>query len=194
MEKALEGLTQHKPANLEVRETPDGKGRGVFTLSEYMKGDYLCEYETTMVYPRTEMAAHIEDYSANDEGSYIIEAKVNDKWLCFDATRRFGGVGRYINHANNKVATATLFRPLMVRGKPRIAIMAARDLARGEELMYDYGIQPEGREWLMCRPPPPPSTCPSCIPLPEQETPTYPPLNIQLAPQQQAGQNVRLTQ
>ena len=168
MEIALEGLTQRKPLNLEVRDTTDGKGRGLFTLTEYKKGEFLCEFETAKVYPRKEMAQHIAEYSANDEGSYIIEAPVQGTWLCFDATRRFGGVGRYANHATQKKATAKLFRPLMVQGKHRIALLAERDMDAGEEVTFDYGCKPEGREWLMRRPrsvaPEPPPTHSSLTP------------------------------
>lgn len=131
-EKALEGLTQHTPANLEVRETSDGNGRGVFTLTGYKCGEFLCEFETAEIYPRKQMAHHIAEYSANDERSVIIEACVDGRWLCFDATRRFGGVGRYVKHATHGKATARLFRPLLVRGKLRFALMAAHDLDPGE--------------------------------------------------------------
>lgn len=151
-ELALEGLTYHASAGLEVKETCDGKGRGVFATCGYKKGQYLCEYETAKVYPRTEMARHIEEYEANDEGSYILEASVGGKWLCFDATRRFGGVGRYVNHAASGLATARLFPPLMVRGKYRVALMAACDVVPGQEITYDYGCKPEGKKWLMRRP------------------------------------------
>ena len=79
------------------------------------------------------MARHIAEYSANDEGSYIIEACMEGKWLCFHTTRRFVGVGRYVNHATHRTATAKLFCPLMVRGKFRIALMPTCNLDPRED-------------------------------------------------------------
>ena len=156
-ELALEGLTRRGSVGLEVKEACHGKGRGVFAVRGFEKGQYLCEYETAKVYPRSEMTKHVEEYEANDEGSYILEASVGGRWFCFDATSRFGGVGRYVNHAASGLATARPFPPLMVRGKYRVAFMAACDIAPGQEITFDYGCKPEGKEWLMRRPPPLPS-------------------------------------
>lgn len=148
MEVAIEGLARSTPINLEVREIPV-KGRGVFSKDQFDTGEYLCEYETAEVYPRKDKKKREAEYAANGEGCYVLEACVEGKWLCFDATRRYNSIGRYINHAATKLATAKLFHPLMVRGKYRVAILAARPIVPGEEITYDYGCEPRGIEWLM---------------------------------------------
>lgn len=53
-----------------------------------------------------------------------------------DATKS-GGKGRLINHS--KKAANVKVKVVEVDGKPRLAMIAARKLHVGEELLYDYG-------------------------------------------------------
>lgn len=137
-EIAMEGLLTKSPSVVEVVTIP-GKGRGVVAHSLIPKGRYICEYETHAVYPQSQKQKYEEEYDMNGEGSYILEVQVESKWLCFDATWRFDGIGRLINHAPSKLANCKPVQPLFVRGKYRIAFLTTRDVALGEELVYDYG-------------------------------------------------------
>ena len=67
--------------------------------------------------------------------------------LCFDATRRFDQLGRYINHAQRPNAKVT--RPFKIRGKWRVGFLAVRDIEKGDEVVWDYGVR--GVEWSGCR-------------------------------------------
>ena len=135
---------------MEVKETLDGKGRGVFAIQNICATDFVCEYETYLVYPRHKIEDWIKEYDTNDEGSYIVEAQVQGKWMCFDATRRFGGIGRYLNHGKSQ-ANCKLHPPLFVREKWRLAVMAKRDIMKGEELLWDYNAPAMGNKWLMSK-------------------------------------------
>ena len=46
---------------------------------------------------------------------------------------------RYLNHAQGRAANLKAHPPLYVKGKPRIAFLAARNIEPGEELCFDYG-------------------------------------------------------
>ena len=61
MEHAIQGLTSRKCALLEVKDCGE-KGRGIFASTEIAKGNFVCEYETTAVYPRKERAKYEQEY------------------------------------------------------------------------------------------------------------------------------------
>ena len=93
-------------------------------------------------------------YAMNKEPCMIFEVQTAKGWLCLDATRWFGTTGRLMNHAAAREATVKLFKPLLVSDKDgsekwRVAFLATRDIAEGEELTWDYGCRSEGQEWLM---------------------------------------------
>ena len=86
----------------------------------------------------------------NDEGSYIVETGFpvpNEGHLCWDATRKYHQVGRYLNHA--KRANAKISAPCNVRGKWWIGFVACRDIAEGDEVVWDYGVRDQ--VWSSCR-------------------------------------------
>ena len=56
-------------------------------------------YKTHVVYKRREMESHIQEYNANEEGSYIIEAQTKQGFWYFDVTRQPFTLGRLINHS-----------------------------------------------------------------------------------------------
>ena len=110
-ELAMERLLNRTPLQVTVKDTNTEKGRGVFCSTKITKGTFVCEYETDEVYPRVELKRRREEYDKNGESSYVVEAKVEEKWLCFDATRRYSGVGRYMNHGRPRIANANSTHP-----------------------------------------------------------------------------------
>lgn len=48
----------------------------------------------------------------------------------------------YINHGHKEQANTRLERPLWVNGKWRVGLYAIRRIEEGEEILYDYGQQP----------------------------------------------------
>ena len=68
--------------------------------------------------------------------------------LCWDATRRFEQIGRYMNHAQQ--GNAKLTSPMYVRGKWRIGFISIRNIEEGDEVVWNYGVRGE-MEWGRCR-------------------------------------------
>ena len=148
-EKVMQGLTTGHDAPLEVREGGIC-GRGVFATGEINKGSWLCEYRTTCVFPLAEKSVVEAEYDANGEGSYIIDSSFSfpqEGHLCFDATRKYDQLGRYLNHAQRP--NAKLSRPFKVRGKWRVSFLACRVIGVGDEVVWDYGVR--GKDWSGCR-------------------------------------------
>lgn len=146
----MEGLLTKTPSAVEVVKI-EGKGRGVIARDFIPKDHYICEYETSAVYPRSQMKKHEEEYTINGEGSYILEVQIDSKWMCFDATRRYDGIGRLLNHAPSQLVNCKPYNALFVRGKYRIAFITTKDVTAGEELLYDYGCGMQD-EWVLPEP------------------------------------------
>lgn len=114
-------------------------------------GSYVCEYKTYRVYPvgSPEESQLANEYDANEEGSYVISTAYPvpqfGARLCFDATRRYRDVGRLINHCS-LTPNLKLGKPLFLRGKWRVGMIALRNVFVGQELTYDYGIRSE--QWM----------------------------------------------
>ena len=146
---AVEGLSTGRDAPLEVRKGGVA-GRGVFATASICKGSWLCEYKTTKVLAKEERESVERHYKKNDEGCYIVDLAYpvpGAGLLSFDATRKFHQFGRYLNHAQKP--NAVLTQPYYVRGKWRIGFLAARDIAPGDEVVWDYQVR--GEVWSSCR-------------------------------------------
>ena len=65
--------------------------------------------------------------------------------VCFDATRKYHQLGRYINPSPNAAVTP----PLKVRGKWRIGFLAIGDVNVGDEVVWAYNVS--GEVWSGCR-------------------------------------------
>ena len=127
----------------------EGKGRAVIATERIEAGSYICEYEREAVYPLTDRPTHEKEYAGNGEGCMILDILTVDGWLCLDATRSHDTVGRLLNHAPARYATARAFKPLQIDGEWRVGFLATRAINIGEEITWDYGCPSEGQEWLM---------------------------------------------
>ena len=123
MEIALQGLIKHRAAPVTVRTIPE-KGCGVFTTGAIKKGEYLCEYKTSKVYPRELRAEREEEYVDNEESCMILEVQTPRGWFCLDATRRWTTISRLMNHTPAWEATAKPFRALKVDNTWKVAFLA----------------------------------------------------------------------
>ena len=132
---------------MEVVSTP-GTGRGVVARETIVKGVYVCEYNTSSVYPAQDREPD-QIHSRNARGLYVMESafeiEPGSGQLCFDATDRFHHPGRYTNHVT-KGANLKPMKPVYVRGKWRVGFLALREIQVGEELCYDYGMRTD-EEW-----------------------------------------------
>ena len=57
--------------------------------------------------------------------------------LSIDGTKETGRFGRLINHSRLEPNAAS--KKVIIEGKPRLYIVAIRDIEPGEEITYDYG-------------------------------------------------------
>lgn len=112
-------------------------------------GQFVCEYKYSCSYATKEKPNRDAAYDINGEGSYTLEVQLpGGKWLCLDATVTVDTWGRLINHGHSSQANIKPFRPLMEGGKWRVAFLALRDIAPGEELFYDYGMHSHAPDWM----------------------------------------------
>ena len=92
-EVALQGLLGKQEAPpVDIRRIP-GKGRGVFATSLIKKGEFICEYKTCKVYPRSSREKEEEEYVINEEPCMVLDVLTAKGWFTLDATRRFNTLG-----------------------------------------------------------------------------------------------------
>ncbi|KAM9810906.1 lysine methyltransferase 5Ab [Neosynchiropus ocellatus] len=120
---------------MEIRHI-EGKGRGVFALSVFKKGEFVVEYHGDLLdlgEAKAREARYAQDPST---GCYMYYFQYQSKSYCVDATKESGRLGRLINHskAGN---LQTKLHP--IDGTPHLILVAAKDIEHGEELLYDYG-------------------------------------------------------
>uniref|UniRef100_F1LDN2 [histone H4]-lysine(20) N-methyltransferase n=1 Tax=Ascaris suum TaxID=6253 RepID=F1LDN2_ASCSU len=113
------------------------KGRGIRTLKEFRKNEFVVEYKGEMIdvhVARIRERKYAEDPSI---GSFMYYFKHNNKHFCVDATEETPYKGRLINHSVLRPNLKT--KVLELKGSHHLVLVAKRDIAVGEELLYDYG-------------------------------------------------------
>ncbi|KAM4578762.1 lysine methyltransferase 5Ab isoform 2-T2 [Fundulus diaphanus] len=114
----------------------EGKGRGVFAVKSFKKGDFVVEYHGDLLdlaEARKREAQYAEDPKT---GCYMYYFQYQSKAYCIDATRETGRLGRLVNHSKNGNCQTRLHP---IDGTPRLILVASRDIKADEELLYDYG-------------------------------------------------------
>src|SRR3954471_1162698 len=115
---------------IEVRNSPV-HGRGVFAAKNIPKGTRIVEYLGDRV-SHADADARYEDHDENDNHTFLF---IVDKHTVIDAGAG-GNDARFINHQCEGNCESVI-------ENRRVFIDAARDIAPGDELGYDYEI---GRE------------------------------------------------
>ncbi|KAG0150288.1 hypothetical protein CROQUDRAFT_211969 [Cronartium quercuum f. sp. fusiforme G11] len=127
--------------NLEVRASKAGHGYGLFTRQDIRKGQFVCIYAGEVI-DSNEARRRWREQSEQSKGNYILvirEVTAQFTWTTIvDPTHR-GNIGRFINHACPPL-TSLIILPVRPAGQkiPQPALFAGRDIARGEELSFDY--------------------------------------------------------
>ena len=116
-------------------------GTGVFAARKIKAGDDVVQYEGRLI---THAYAD-KHYGDGGETGHTFLFTLNDRYI-IDAN--VGGTdARWINHSCDPNCQAVLYEDDKGRKKKdRVVIEALRDIARGEELTYDYGITLEVRQ------------------------------------------------
>ncbi|XP_017891233.1 N-lysine methyltransferase KMT5A-B [Ceratina calcarata] len=120
---------------LEVRQFV-GKGRGVVTTREFMKGEFVVEYIGELIDQVT--AKKREKLYAQDQntGCYMYYFQHRNHQYCVDATAETDKLGRLVNHSRNGNLIA---RVIEVESTPHLVLTAKENISAGVEVTYDYG-------------------------------------------------------
>ena len=150
-ERYFHGLLRGKKfsrANVKIIEV-QGRGRGATAAKNFRAGDFVCEYASCVKPKKASLAhQHEQRYAALGLGCYELDACHQGQWFTFDAIGTINDPGRYINHASCNT-NLVLMKPVMMAGRLRIGFVAKRNISKGEELFYDYGVRDKDIPWLV---------------------------------------------
>ncbi|KAA0712495.1 N-lysine methyltransferase KMT5A-A [Triplophysa tibetana] len=135
-EEAIQFSLNNKDRNgFEIRFINDVKGRGVFSCTEFEKGDFLLEYRGDLI-SKEECERRQRIYHKALK-VFMFEFRFNGKFICVGAARDDGSLGRLVNddHINPNCRMKTI----RVDGKPHLCLFAIRSICPGEEITYNYG-------------------------------------------------------
>ncbi|KAG1659490.1 hypothetical protein FOA52_015332 [Chlamydomonas sp. UWO 241] len=113
-----------------VRLTPD-RGNGAFAAAPIPAGSHICDYEGELLDRAQYFARYgdgVSDFAATLDDEYVLDSV----GIVAD-TEKFSAV--HINHSRAGHNVVRYYD----RGKRRIAFFTERDIAPGEELLFDYG-------------------------------------------------------
>lgn len=120
---------------MEVKQI-EGKGRGVFAVNGFKKGDFVVEYFGDLL-ELSEAKVREAEYALDPSaGCYMYYFQYQTKTYCVDATRESERLGRLLNHSKSGNCQTRLHP---IDGTPHLILVASRDIAADEELLYDYG-------------------------------------------------------
>lgn len=122
---------------LQVFRTAD-KGWGLRALESVRKGRFVCEYAGEVL-GFSEARRRVQLQTVHDS-NYVIavreHASRGQVMETFVDPARIGNIGRFLNHS---CQPNLVMIPVRVDSMvPKLALFAARDIAPGEELSYDY--------------------------------------------------------
>ncbi|KAM9740499.1 uncharacterized protein ACNS7B_011926 isoform 2-T3 [Menidia menidia] len=113
----------------------EGKGRGVFAIKGFKKGEYVVEYHGDLLDLSQAKMREAEYAEDPQTGCYMYYFQYQSKTYCVDATKETGRLGRLINHSKNGNCQTRLHP---IDGAPHLILVASRDIEAEEELLYDY--------------------------------------------------------
>uniref|UniRef100_A0A8K9XMS2 [histone H4]-lysine(20) N-methyltransferase n=2 Tax=Oncorhynchus mykiss TaxID=8022 RepID=A0A8K9XMS2_ONCMY len=135
-QRQLDDLIKHGvEEGLQVKHI-EGKGRGVFAVRCFKKGQFVIEYHGDLLHLTD--AKKREALYAQDPGTgcYMYYFHYLSKTYCVDATKESTRLGRLLNHSKNGNCQTKLHD---MDGIPHLILVASRDIEAEEELVYDYG-------------------------------------------------------
>ncbi|KAK2098204.1 N-lysine methyltransferase kmt5a [Saguinus oedipus] len=127
----------------------DGKGRSVIATKQFSQGDFVVEYRGDLIEITDAKKREVLYAQDPSTGCYMYYFQYLSKTYCVDATRETNRLGRLINHSKCGNCQTTLHD---IDGVPHLILIASRDIAAGEEFLYDYGDRSkasiEAHPWL----------------------------------------------
>ncbi|KAM9858272.1 lysine methyltransferase 5Ab [Aulostomus maculatus] len=134
--KHIDSLIQNGiEEGMQVRHI-EGKGRGVFAVKGFKKGEFVVEYHGDLL-ELAEAKEREAQYAQDPQtGCYMYYFQYQSKTYCVDATKETTRLGRLINHSKTGNCQTKLHP---INGVPHLILVASKDVAADEELLYDYG-------------------------------------------------------
>ncbi|XP_053181606.1 lysine methyltransferase 5Ab [Scomber japonicus] len=114
----------------------EGKGRGVFAVNGFKKGEFVVEYHGELLdlgEAKEREALYAQDPQT---GCYMYYFQYQCRTYCVDATKETTRLGRLINHSKTGNCQTRLHA---IDGTPHLILVASKDVEVDEELLYDYG-------------------------------------------------------
>ncbi|CAN6640411.1 hypothetical protein TRVA0_018S00804 [Trichomonascus vanleenenianus] len=117
---------------------------GLYAMESIPRGEMIIEYVGEVIRSSLQDIRERNYTKSGIGSSYLFHV---DRHTVIDATKQ-GGIARFINHSCTPSCIAKI---IQVQGTSRIVIYAARDIAKGEELTYDYKFErEEGEDRVPC--------------------------------------------
>ncbi|XP_064208087.1 uncharacterized protein LOC135263699 isoform X2 [Anguilla rostrata] len=120
---------------LEMRYINPSKGRGVFALAPFSKGDFVVEYKGQLIDPAEAQRRRRIYHSSCTV--FMYDFLWHGKTWCIDASLEDGSLGRLIN--DDCKSPNCKIKRIIVDGKPHLCIFALKNISTGEEITYNYG-------------------------------------------------------
>ncbi|KAK9522804.1 hypothetical protein VZT92_019249 [Zoarces viviparus] len=114
----------------------EGKGRGIFAAKIFKKGEFVVEYHGDLLELAEAKIREAQYTQDPQKGCYMYYFQYRSKTYCVDATEETSRLGRLINHSKAGNCQTRLHA---IDGTPHLILVASRDIAGEEELLYDYG-------------------------------------------------------
>ena len=123
-------------------------GRGVRSTAPIKKGTFLCNYEGLLLNPQELKEREVKlDKEDKDDTSFLVCVQTQGDSWGVDATDEDGSLGRLLNHSrlnpNCQLKVKWLINPEKFPNQPEplphLFLVAIKDIAKGEELRWDYG-------------------------------------------------------
>ena len=123
-------------------------GRGVRSTAPIEKGTFLCTYEGLLLNPQELKEREVKlDKEDKDDTSFLVCVQTQGDSWGVDATEEDGSLGRLLNHSrlnpNCKLQVKWLINPEKFPNQPEplphLYLITIKDIAKGEELRWDYG-------------------------------------------------------
>jgi SET domain-containing protein len=108
-------------------------GRGVYAARRIKKGERVIEYKGERINWKEALRRHPHDPEQPNHTFYFT---LEDDCVIDGGAK--GNAARWINHSCKPNCEADMVE---VQGRMRVFIAALRDIKKGEELSYDYGLE-----------------------------------------------------
>ncbi|XDV25644.1 hypothetical protein PO909_029528 [Leuciscus waleckii] len=149
LEEAIQfSLLKKDKEGLDGRFINDSKGRGVFSCTEFDKGDFLLEYRGDLI--SKEECERRQRVYHDALKVFLFEFRYDGKLLCVDAARDDASLGRLVN--DDHINPNSKMKTIRVDGKPHLCLFAIRSICAGEEITYNYGDSEWPWRCTVCKP------------------------------------------